>query len=42
MGLPAGSIFEQRNVGNQAMHSDLNCQSVLEFGVSAVKVPRNF
>lgn len=40
LGLPAGSIFEQRNVGNQASHGDLNCQAVLEFGVGAVEVCR--
>lgn len=38
LGLPAGSVFEQRNVGNQASHGDLNCQAVLEFGVAEVQV----
>ncbi len=38
MGLSPGTIFVQRNVGNQASHTDMNCMSCLEYAVSALKV----
>eukprot|EP00798_Chlamydomonas_sp_ICE-L_P004957 gene4957-34736_t len=37
-GLAPGEVFTQRNVGNQAMHTDLNCQTCIEYGVSVLKV----
>lgn len=33
-----GTIFVQRNVGNQAMHTDMNVMSCLEYAVKALKV----
>ncbi|KAF8057869.1 can [Scenedesmus sp. PABB004] len=33
-----GEIFVQRNVGNQAMHTDMNLMSCLEYAVKALKV----
>ncbi|MEW5310487.1 MAG: hypothetical protein WDW38_002282 [Sanguina aurantia] len=38
LGLEAGEVFTQRNVGNQACHSDLNCMSCLEYAVKVLKV----
>jgi len=38
LGLVPGEIFVQRNVGNQAMHTDLNLMSCLEYAVKALKV----
>ncbi|MEW5310565.1 MAG: hypothetical protein WDW38_002351 [Sanguina aurantia] len=38
MGLDAGEVFTQRNVGNQACHTDLNCMSCLEYAVKVLKV----
>jgi len=38
LGLPPGSIFEQRSVGTMASHPDMNVQSVLEYGVGALGV----
>eukprot|EP00798_Chlamydomonas_sp_ICE-L_P018703 gene18703-25226_t len=37
-GLAPGEVFTQRNVGNQAMHTDLNCQACIEYAVSVVQV----
>ena len=37
MGLDPGEVFVQRNVGNQATHTDLNCQSCLEYAVTELK-----
>jgi hypothetical protein len=33
-----GEIFVQRNVGNQAMHTDLNLMACLEYAVKSLKV----
>lgn len=33
-----GEIFVHRNVANQVIHTDLNCLSVLQFAVEALKV----
>jgi hypothetical protein len=38
LGLAPGEIFVQRNVGNQAMHTDMNLMACLEFAVKALKV----
>eukprot|EP01024_Parvocaulis_polyphysoides_P028802 TRINITY_DN25_c0_g1_i3.p2 TRINITY_DN25_c0_g1~~TRINITY_DN25_c0_g1_i3.p2 ORF type:complete len:193 (-),score=24.99 TRINITY_DN25_c0_g1_i3:553-1131(-) len=38
LGLNPGDVFVHRNVGNIVMHADLNCMSVLEYAVGALKV----
>lgn len=38
VGLSPGQVFVQRNVGNQAMHTDMNLMSCLEYAVHALKV----
>ncbi|GLC39264.1 hypothetical protein PLESTB_001649800 [Pleodorina starrii] len=38
LGLEPGEVFVQRNVGNQATHTDLNCMSCLEYSVKELKV----
>ncbi len=38
VGLLPGEIFVHRNVANQVIHTDLNCLSVLQFAVEALKV----
>eukprot|EP00201_Polytomella_parva_P017124 CAMPEP_0175056484 /NCGR_PEP_ID=MMETSP0052_2-20121109/10701_1 /TAXON_ID=51329 ORGANISM="Polytomella parva, Strain SAG 63-3" /NCGR_SAMPLE_ID=MMETSP0052_2 /ASSEMBLY_ACC=CAM_ASM_000194 /LENGTH=251 /DNA_ID=CAMNT_0016321525 /DNA_START=83 /DNA_END=835 /DNA_ORIENTATION=+ len=38
LGLDPGEVFVQRNVGNQACHTDLNCMSCLEYAVKELKV----
>lgn len=38
LGLAPGEIFVQRNVGNQAMHTDMNLMACLEFAVKSLKV----
>uniref|UniRef100_A0A7S0WUW1 Carbonic anhydrase n=1 Tax=Chlamydomonas leiostraca TaxID=1034604 RepID=A0A7S0WUW1_9CHLO len=38
LGLRPGEVFVQRNVGNQANHSDMNCMSCLEYAVKELKV----
>jgi hypothetical protein len=42
LGLEPGEVFVQRNVGNQATHTDLNCMSCLEYSVKELKVRRGF
>jgi carbonic anhydrase len=37
--LPPGEMFVHRNVANVVVHTDLNCLSVLQFAVEALKVP---
>ncbi|KAG1674448.1 hypothetical protein FOA52_003053 [Chlamydomonas sp. UWO 241] len=37
-GLAPGEVFVQRNVGNQAMHTDMNTMSCIEYAVTALRV----
>lgn len=38
VGLPPGELFVHRNLANLVIHTDLNCLSVLQFAVDALKV----
>ncbi len=38
VGLQPGEIFVHRNVGNIVTHTDMNCLSVIQFAVEALKV----
>ena len=38
LGMPPGEIFVHRNIANQVIHTDLNCLSVIQFAVDALKV----
>ncbi len=38
VGLPPGEMFVQRNVANVVVHTDLNCLSVIQYAVDALKV----
>jgi carbonic anhydrase len=38
VGLLPGELFVHRNIGNVVVHTDLNCLSVLQFGVDVLKI----
>lgn len=38
VGLAPGDLFVHRNVANLVVHSDLNCQAVLQYAVAVLKV----
>lgn len=38
VGLSAGNLFVHRNIANVILHSDLNSQSVLQYGVEVLQV----
>ena len=38
VGLGPGELFEHRNIANMVVHTDLNCLSVVQYAVDALKV----
>jgi len=38
VGLAPGEMFVHRNVANQVIHTDMNCLSVLQYGVEVLRV----
>jgi carbonic anhydrase len=38
VGLPPGRLFVHRNVANVVVHTDLNCLSVLQYAIEALRV----
>ncbi len=39
IGKQPGELFVHRNVGNVVVHTDMNCLSVLQFGIEVLHVP---
>lgn len=38
VGLPPGAVFVHRNIANLVVHSDMNCLSVIQYAVEALRV----
>ncbi len=38
VGLPPGELFVHRNLANVVLHADLNCLSVVQYAVDALRV----
>lgn len=38
VGLPPGEMFVHRNIANLVIHTDLNCLSVIQYAVEALKI----
>ncbi|MDZ7722356.1 MAG: carbonic anhydrase [candidate division KSB1 bacterium] len=38
LGLQPGDLFVHRNIGNLVLHTDINCQSVIQYAVNVLKV----
>ncbi|MBW2181792.1 MAG: carbonic anhydrase, partial [Deltaproteobacteria bacterium] len=38
VGLSSGELFVHRNIANMVIHTDMNCLSVIQYAVEALKV----
>jgi carbonic anhydrase len=38
IGLPSGEVFVHRNVANVVVHADMNCLSVLQYAIEALRI----